>query len=245
MLLRYKKVLITGGTGAIGEELCRVFAREGADVAFSYQENKQKADKVLSMIRRKKRRGIDVRCSITDAVQVHNMIFAVMNAFGRIDILVNNAGITQVLPFPFIEEEDWDMMMSVNVKGTFLVTKEVVRQMIAQRSGVILNIGSIAGVRMLEVPVHYATSKAAIGGFTLALARELARYHIRVNAIIPGMLESGISTHVPENKYKEYVKYCAAARAGKPEEVAEFAAFLCSDRASYINAQNMLIDGGL
>jgi 3-oxoacyl-[acyl-carrier protein] reductase len=117
--------------------------------------------------------------------------------------------------------------------------------MIVQRSGTILNVGSIAGTRMLEVPVHYATAKAAVCGFTLSLARELARYGIRVNSVVPGMLDSGVAANVPEEKVREYLNYCAAGRTGRPEEVAELAAFLCSDRASYINAQNIVIDGGL
>jgi 3-oxoacyl-[acyl-carrier protein] reductase len=98
---------------------------------------------------------------------------------------------------------------------------------------------------MLEVPVHYATAKAAICGFTISLAKELARYGIRVNSVVPGLLDSGIAVNVPESKLKEYLSYCAAGRPGKPEEVAELAAFLCSDRASYINAQNIVVDGGL
>ncbi|MCP5105456.1 MAG: SDR family oxidoreductase, partial [bacterium] len=170
---------------------------------------------------------------------------AVIEKYGRIDILVNNAGITQVLPLPLIEEEDWDRAMAVNVKGMFLVTKEVVRRMIARKSGVILNIGSIAGLRLLEVPVHYATAKSAVLGFTISLAKELARYNIRVNATAPGMLDAGVGVNVPEKQYNEYLKYCTAGRPGKPEEVAHFAAFLCSDKAGYINAQNMVIDGGL
>jgi 3-oxoacyl-[acyl-carrier protein] reductase len=173
------------------------------------------------------------------------MVAAIVDAFSGIDVLINNAGSTQVLPFPLIEEADWDEIMDVNVKGPYIVTREVVRYMIPRRSGTILNIGSIAGSRMLEVPVHYATAKAAVCGFTVSLAKELARYGIRVNSVVPGLLDSGIALNVPEVKLKEYLNYCAAGRPGKPEEVAELAAFLCSDRASYINAQNIVVDGGL
>ena len=245
MLLKNKKAFISGGTGAIGEKLCEVFSREGADVAFNYEKNRKKAEKVLKIIEKNKRRGLVFRCSVLDAKSIEKMIEKVITKYGRIDILINSAGITQVLPFPFIEEKDWDMMMEVNVKGTFLITKEVVRRMISQKSGVIINIGSIAGMRLLEVPVHYATAKAAVSGFTISLAKELARYNIRVNSIVPGMLDSGIGTNVPEKQYKEYIKYCTAGRPGKPEEVAHLAAFLCSENADYINAQNLIIDGGL
>jgi 3-oxoacyl-[acyl-carrier protein] reductase len=245
VLLENKKVLITGGTGALGQTLCDVFAREGADVAFNYEKSRDKAETVRQSIECHHRKALAFQCSVLDKVGINAMVAEIIQEFGRIDILVNNAGITQVMPFALIEEEDWDLMMDVNVKGMFLVTKAVVRKMIANRAGCLVNIGSLAGVRLLEVPVHYATSKAAIGGFTLSLAKELARYHIRANCIVPGMLSGGIGLNVPEKQYQEYMKYCSAGRPGKPEEVAELAAFLCSDRAEYINAQNLMVDGGL
>ena len=245
MLLDGKKVLITGGTGALGKKLCEIFAREGADVAFNYLRHEARAAEVVKSIEAHGRAALAFQASVLDAAAIAAMTGKIADAFKRIDILVNNAGTTQVLPFPLIEESDWDELMAVNVKGPFIVTKEVVRRMIVQRSGTILNVGSIAGTRMLEVPVHYATAKAAICGFTLSLARELARYGIRVNSVVPGMLDSGVAANVPVEKVKEYLNYCAAGRTGRPEEVAELAAFLCSDRASYINAQNIVIDGGL
>jgi 3-oxoacyl-[acyl-carrier protein] reductase len=245
MLLDGKKVLITGGTGALGKKLCEIFAREGADVAFNYLRHEARAAEVVKSIEAHGRAALAFQASVLDAAAIAAMTGKIADAFERIDILVNNAGTTQVLPFPLIEESDWDELMAVNVKGPFIVTKEVVRRMIVQRSGTILNVGSIAGTRMLEVPVHYATGKAAICGFTLSLARELARYGIRVNSVVPGMLDSGVAANVPVEKVREYLNYCAAGRTGRPEEVAELAAFLCSDRASYINAQNIVIDGGL
>ncbi|MCJ7485236.1 MAG: SDR family oxidoreductase [Candidatus Aminicenantes bacterium] len=245
MLLDGKKVLITGGTGALGKKLCEIFAREGADVAFNYLKHEARASEVVKSIEAHGRAALAFQASVLDAAAIAAMTGKITDAFKRIDILVNNAGTTQVLPFPLIEESDWDELMAVNVKGPFIVTKEVVRRMIVQRSGTILNVGSIAGTRMLEVPVHYATAKAAICGFTLSLARELARYGIRVNSVVPGMLDSGVAANVPAEKVREYLNYCAAGRTGRPEEVAELAAFLCSDRASYINAQNIVIDGGL
>lgn len=245
MLLEGKKALITGGTGALGKKLCEVFAREGADVAFNYRRQDARAGETAKAIEAHGRAAMAFRVSVLDAAGVAAMTGKIADAFGRIDILVNNAGTTQVLPFPLIEESDWDELMAVNVKGPFIVTKEVVRRMIVQRSGVILNVGSIAGTRLLEVPVHYATAKAAVCGFTLSLAKELSRYGIRVNSVVPGMLDSGVALNVPEDKVREYLNYCAAGRPGRPEEVADLAAFLCSDRASYINAQNVVVDGGL
>ena len=114
----------------------------------------------------------------------------------------------------------------------------------ARRGGAIINIGSIAGQRLLEVPVHYATAKAGVSGFTISLAKELARYNIRVNSVIPGMLTEGVSRMVPEKEAQEYLQYCTAGRPGEPSEVADLVVFLASEKASYINAQNISIDGG-
>ena len=127
----------------------------------------------------------------------------------------------------------------------YLVTKAFARGMIRRKSGSIVNIGSLAGMRMLEVPVHYATSKSAVLGFTLSLAREFGRYHVRVNAVVPGMLTAGVSANVPDKQREEYCKYCALSRAGEPQEVAEVAAFLAGDRSSYVNGQTIFVDGGI
>ena len=158
---------------------------------------------------------------------------------------MNNAGLTQVMPFALIEEEDWDQVINGCLKSMFLVTKEAVRGMIGARRGCIVNIGSIAGKRLLEVPVHYATAKSAVSGFTLSLARELARYQIRVNSVVPGMLDDGISSLVPDKQRAEFLHHCLAGRTGSSEEVAKVVAFLASDAASYVNAQELVVDGGL
>lgn len=245
MLLEGKKAIITGGTGALGSAICKALAQDGADIAFNFEKNTKKAEEVISCIEALGRKCLAFKCSVLDKSGLSSMVNEIIGQFGKIDILVNNAGITQVMPFPLIEEDEWDLMMDVNVKGMFLVTKEVVRHMVLERSGSIINIGSIAGVRLLEVPVHYATCKAAVNGFTLSLAKELARYNIRVNTVIPGMLAGGIALNVPEKQYNEFMRYCAAGRPGKPEEIADYVAFLCSDKAAYINAQNLVVDGGL
>ena len=173
------------------------------------------------------------------------MVGQILEKFGDIHVLVNNAGATQIMPFALIEEEDWDSVLGANLKTMFLVTREVARNMVGRRSGVIVNIGSLAGHRLLEVPVHYATAKAGISGFTLALAKELARYGVRVNSVVPGLLEDGIGKMVPEKERGEYLNYCATGRPGKSSEVADVVAFLASDEASYVNAQNIFVDGGI
>lgn len=244
-LLEGRKALVTGGSGAVGRVICQVLAKEGADVAFNFNQNKQAAEEAVRMIEAEGAKALSYQVSVTDYQGIQQMVDDITSKFGHIDILVNNAGVTQVMPFALIEEEDWDLLMDVNVKGTFITTKAVLRGMIGQRYGRIVNISSIAGIRMLEVPVHYATAKAAIVGFTISLAQEVARYNILVNCVVPGMLEVGISNNLTDRQRTEVLEHCSLGRAGKAEEVANLIAFLASDKASYINGQSFVVDGGL
>jgi NAD(P)-dependent dehydrogenase (short-subunit alcohol dehydrogenase family) len=165
--------------------------------------------------------------------------------WGGLDILVNNAGVSQVLPIALLEEDDWDQLLDTNLKGTYLVTRVVLRGMFRRRSGRILNIGSIAGLRPLEAPVHYAASKAAIRGFTESLAKEVGRYGITVNSLAPGILEGGVGLSLPQYRLDEYLKHCALGRVGTFEEVSVAAAFMVSDLNSYMNGATLTMDGGL
>lgn len=244
-MLKNEVAFVTGGSGALGQAIARVLVREGCRVAYSYKSEVRKArqlEQELSAI------GAVVKSyplDVTDSKASVQLAGQIEEDLGPVDILVNNAGIAQVMPFAMIEEQDWDLLMDVNVKGMFLVTKAFARGMIRRKRGSIVNVGSLAGMRMLEVPVHYATAKSAVVGFTMALARELGRYNVRVNAVAPGMLEGGVSDNIPARQREQYVSYCALSRAGRCEEVAELVAFLASDRSGYVNAQSILIDGGI
>lgn len=244
-MLKGKTAFVSGGSGAVGAAIVRTLVREHCRVAFSYLSHADAATQLESEL---KATGAEVRAyplDVLDGKAAVALAARIEQELGPVDILINNAGATQILPFAMIEEKDWDLVMDVNVKGVFLVTKAFARGMIRRKAGSIINIGSLAGMRMLEVPVHYATAKSAIVGFTLALSREFGRYNIRVNAVAPGMLTDGVSVNVPAKQREEYMRYCALSRAGRPEEVAELVAFLASDRAPYINAQTILVDGGL
>jgi len=242
-MLKGRTAFVTGGTGAIGSAIVRSLAAHGARVAFSFHDQEGKARELQRELG-----GQRAKAYLMDVLDKAGSVKVAEQAaleLGPVDILVNNAGITQVMPFAMIEEEDWDRMMDVNVKGMFLVTKAFVRGMIRRKKGAVVNLGSLAGMRVLEVPVHYATAKSAVVGFTLSLARELSRYNVRVNAVVPGLLTGGVSSNVPDKQREDYLAHCTTGRAGKPEEVAELVAFLASDRASYINAQAIHIDGGV
>ena len=235
-----RTALVTGGSGAVGGAIVRRLRRGQLNVAFTYNQHEERAAQLAA-----ETGAAAFRADLVQRAQVNEMVQQVLARFGAIDILVNNAGVTQVLPFALIEEEDWDLVLAANLKTMFLVTHAVARGMIARKTGCIVNIGSLAGHRLLEVPVHYATAKAGVSGFTLSLAKELARYNIRVNSIVPGLLSDGVGKMVPEKEKAEYLRYCTAGRPGEPLEVAEAVAFLASDAASYINAQSIFVDGGL
>jgi len=236
-MLEGRIAFVTGGSGAVGAAIVRCLARHGAQVAFSFHSQEAKARELEGELTRAGRKVAAFPLDVVDGTAALRLAETVAQQFGPVDILVNNAGVTQVMPFALIEEEDWDRVMNVNVKS--------LRPMIRRKRGAIVNLGSLAGMRVLEVPVHYATAKSAVVGFTLSLARELARYQIRVNAVVPGLLTDGVSAQVPDPQRADYEQHCTLGRAGTPEEVAELVAFLASDRAAYINAQAIHIDGGI
>lgn len=241
-LLVDKRVWVTGGSRGLGRALCRAFAVEGARVAFNYSSDLQGAQETLADLGPAARA---FQVSVLDAEGLHQLAGQLEKDWGGLDILVNNAGISQPLPLALMEEEDWDQVMDTNVKGTYLATRAAVRGMIRRKAGCILNIGSLAGLRLIEAPIHYSASKAALKGFTEALAKEMARYQIRVNCLAPGLLEDGVGRNLPEHRLKEYLKHVALRRVGKLEEVASLAAFLVSDRNSYMTGATVLMDGGL
>jgi NAD(P)-dependent dehydrogenase (short-subunit alcohol dehydrogenase family) len=173
------------------------------------------------------------------------MVRELEGAWGGIDVLVNNAGVSQNLPLALIEEEDFGRVMDVNVKGTFLMSKVVLRGMIRRKAGVILNIGSLAGVRMIEAPIHYSASKAAIVGLTRAMAKEVARHNVRIVSLAPGLLEDGMGKNLPDHRLADYLKHCALGRLGTLEEAARLAVFLVSDKNTYMSGETVVLDGGV
>ncbi|UCE21742.1 MAG: SDR family oxidoreductase [Candidatus Aminicenantes bacterium] len=240
-MLENKIVFVSGGTGYLGTAICETCADYGAKIYFSYYKNEKKA-KTLT----KKIKGLEgIKINLKDVNDIKEKIEEFYKKIKVVDILVNNAGVSQVMPIAMMEKDDLDFMLDLNVKGTFFLTKAIARRMIKHKKGAIINIGSIAGHRMLDVPVHYAMTKAAISGLTYSLTSEFKKYGIRVNSVVPGLLEDGISRRVPEDLKEDYLKHCAAGRPGTAREVAEVVCFLASDRASYVNGQNIFVDGGI
>ena len=240
-MLKGKTVFITGGTGYLGRGICRRAAEYGAKIIFTYNRNAEKAEALVSELPGAKA----MQMNLNNVQEITAKIEALYKEEPVIDILVNNAAISQIMPFAMLEEEDVDLVLNINIKGTIFVTKAVVRGMIRNRHGAIVNIGSIAGQRILDVPLTYAMTKAAIPGMTHALAAELKRFDIRVNTVQPGMMEAGVAKGIPDDLREDFVRHNTRGRAGTDEDVAELVCFLASDRSSYINGQNITVDGGI
>jgi NAD(P)-dependent dehydrogenase (short-subunit alcohol dehydrogenase family) len=236
---------VTGGSRGLGRAICLKLAREGARVAFNYGSSVREANAVLGELRDTGTDGWAFHTSVLDKQGLWRLVREVEQAAGVIDILVNNAGVSQAVPLALMEEEDWDLVMDVNVKGAFLACQAVLRGMVRERRGHILNIGSLAGTKMLPAPVHYCTAKAALKGFTEALAKEVGRYDITVNCLAPGVLEEGVSRHIPESRMAEYMRNCALGRPGRLDEVADVVAFLVSSSNSYMNGATIVLDGAV
>lgn len=244
-LLAGRTAWVTGGSRGLGREICRVFSREGANVGFNYLRSLPDAEATLELLRESGGRAWAFKTSVLDRAGLQELVRTVETEAGSLDILVNNAGVGQVVPVALMEEEDWDRMMDTHVKGAFLASQAAMRGMIRRQYGRILNIGSLAGVKMMEAPVHYCAANAALRGFTEGLAKEIGRFGITVNCLAPGVLEAGVSAHLPPARLQDYLRNCALGRVGRFEEVAEMAAFLVSDRNTFMNGATVVLDGAV
>ena len=243
--LQQTRCLVTGGSRGLGRAIALAFARSGARVAFTYGHDDDDAAEAKVQLTDAGCAPLVFKGSVADRGHVGDVVSALVEQWGGLDVLVNNAGVTQVLPISLLEEDDWDLVMDVNVKGPYLFSRAALRHMIRSRSGAIINVGNFASERIVEAPVHYAASKSALRGMTEALAREVGRYGIRVNLIAPGLLEAGLSQALPQHRVDEYLKQCAVGRLGGLDEIAEYVVFLASDRASFITGAKLSVDGGL
>ena len=240
-----KPALVTGGSRGLGRALCRHLAAAGSPVAFTYTRDEPGAAETIQAIRAAGAEGRAFKVSVLDAEATAAMVQELESAWGGIDVLVNNASISQNLPLALMDEEDWDRVVDINLKGTFVTSKAVLRGMIWRKTGTLLNVGSLVSVRMLEAPLHYCASKAGLKGLTESLAKEVARYGIRVNCLAPGLLEGGLGRNLPEHRLADYLKHCALGRVGTFEEVARLAAFLVSPANGYMSGETVVMDGGV
>ncbi len=244
-LLEQKKALITGATRGIGEGIARKFAAEGADVAFTYLSSAEKAQALEADLQKESVKAKGYRSDASSFEQSVDLVNQVVEDFGTIDILVNNAGITRDNLMLRMSEEDWDKVINANLKSVFNLTKQVIRPMLKQRSGSIINLSSIVGIGGNAGQANYAASKAGIIAFTKSIAKELGSRNIRSNAIAPGFIATDRTDAIDDKMKEEFFKNIPLNRFGTTEEVADLAAFLASDRASYISGQVISVCGAM
>lgn len=245
MQLREKVAIVTGGAKGIGKVICCTLAKEGANVVVC-DVNEKVARATAKEIKRKSLNAIAVKADVSCASEIKLMVKDVLDTFERIDILVNNAGICSLTPLEEITEEEWDRVMNINLKGTFLCSQAVLRPMMTQKCGKIVNIASIAGkVGGILTGAHYSASKAGVICLTKSLALRLAPYGINVNAVAAGPMKSRMTETFPSNERAKLVQSIPLGGFGDPQDVANAVLFLVSDKAKYITGEILDVNGGL
>lgn len=238
-------ILVTGASRGIGRSIALAFAEPGTVVALGYRSGEEAAAGVLAEVKGRGAEGMTLQADVADLAQVRSMIDALVSRHGRIDVLVNNAGGHRDGLLALMDPADWDVVIDLNLKGVFHCCKIVTRHMMAQRSGAIVNVSSLSGITGLPGQTNYAAAKGGVNAFTKALAQEVARFGIRVNAVAPGLVETEMAMQIPAAQRERLLSSVPMGRMATPEEVAAAVKFLASDDASYITGQIIQVTGGI
>ena len=245
MILHEKTALVTGAGKGIGRAIALRLANEGANVVINYSGSEDAAADCAAECEKAGVRTLRVKADVSDAAQVEEMFARAVEEFGTVDILVNNAGITRDKIILRMKEEDFDSVLDINLKGSYNCMKAASKIMLKQRSGRIISISSIVGLRGNAGQVNYSASKAGIIGMTKSLARELASKGINVNAVAPGFIETDMTKALPESGKEKLLAVIPAGRMGKPEDIAGAVLFLAGPDSSYVTGQVLTVDGGM
>lgn len=240
-----KAAIVTGASRGIGREIALLLAQEGARVAVNYSGSKDKADDVVQLITDSGGEAFAIQADVSNADSVKAMVDQTLETFGSIDILVNNAGITRDNLLMRMKDDEWDDVININLKGVFLCTKGVTRQMMRQRAGKIVNVASIVGVSGNPGQANYVAAKAGVIGFTKTVAKELASRNVNVNAVAPGFITTDMTDALNEEVKNQMLTAIPLGKLGSPADVAKTVAFLLSDDAAYITGQTIHVDGGM
>ncbi|SES74249.1 3-oxoacyl-[acyl-carrier-protein] reductase [Oceanobacillus limi] len=244
-MLNGKSALVTGASRGIGRSIALELARQGANVAVNYAGSEAKAQAVVEEIEQLGVKAMKIQADVSNEDSVKEMIKSVVNEFGSLDILVNNAGITRDNLLMRMKEEEFDQVINTNLKGVFVCTKSVTRQMMKQKSGRIINVASIVGVSGNPGQANYVAAKAGVIGLTKTTAKELASRNILVNAVAPGFISTDMTDELTDEQREGMLGMIPLAKLGTPEDVAKVVRFLASDDANYITGQTIHIDGGM
>lgn len=242
--LKDKVVLITGASRGIGRAMAIAFAKMGSKVIINYASSDDKAQEVLTEIAALGGQAELFKASIADKEQVKEMMMFVKKNYGRLDVLINNAGVTADNFMAMMTDEQWDWVIQTNLNGLFYCCRAFIKMMMAKKSGVIINLTSLSGLAGQQGQTNYSASKGGVISFTKALAREVARYGIRVNALAPGLIETDMTDKMPQDILEYHKGLIPLGRLGQPEEVANVALFLASDLSSYMTGEVLNISGG-
>ncbi|HMG37150.1 MAG TPA: 3-oxoacyl-[acyl-carrier-protein] reductase [Blastocatellia bacterium] len=240
-----RAAIVTGGSRGIGRAIAMELASRGTNIGFTYSHNREMADQLVAEIERSGRRALAFQADASDSGAAESVVKTVKTEFGSVDYLVNNAGITRDKLIMMMSEQDWDAVIDTNLKGVFNITKPAVSVMVRQRRGSILNISSISGLVGMPGQTNYSASKAGLIGFTKALAKEIAKRGVTVNALALGMIETDMTGVLPDEYKQKVLEQIPLGRYGSAQEVGRIAAFLLSDDARYITGQVIQADGGL
>jgi len=238
-------VLVTGASKGIGRSVALAFAEAGAVVGVNFRSDEEGAATVVGEIGRRGGTGVALQADVSDMHQVRAMVEGLLSRYNRIDVLVNNAGGNRDGLLAFMSPEDWDAVLDLNLKSVFQCCKIVVRPMMAQRSGAIVNVSSLSGITGLPGQVNYAAAKGGVNALTRALAQEVARFGIRVNAVAPGLVETEMAARLPFAQREQLLSTVPLGRMATPEDVAGVVKFLASDQASYMTGQVIQVTGGI